>query len=92
MERNYEINRRIRKLMGCNDKKPEAVADRAGIRRSTFSRIINEKRPVFADEIPHMAAALGCSIEDCLTERHVNQPETHLPQSMNRTIREGHRL
>jgi transcriptional regulator with XRE-family HTH domain len=64
MERNYEINRRIRKLMGCNDKKPEAVADRAGIRRSTFSRIINEKRPVFADEIPHMAAALGCSIEE----------------------------
>ncbi len=39
------------------------VADRAGIRRDIFSRIVRCKRPVYADEVGQIAQALGVSIE-----------------------------
>jgi len=62
MERDYSVNRKIKEFIEETDKKPSAVADKAGIRRDTFSRIINKKRVVYADEILPICSALGVSV------------------------------
>lgn len=62
MVERFSTNRRIKRIIDENDKKSGAVADRAGIRRDTFSRIINCKRPVYADEIKPICSALGISV------------------------------
>ncbi|HJA48474.1 MAG TPA: helix-turn-helix transcriptional regulator [Candidatus Agathobaculum intestinipullorum] len=66
MKQKYEINERLRKFIVDNDKKPSAIADKAGISRDIFSRIINSKRVIFANELPSIADAAGISIEDLL--------------------------
>lgn len=66
MQRNYEINERLKKFIMDNDKKPSAIADRAGIPREVFSRIIHSKRVIFANELPTIAEAAGVSIEELL--------------------------
>ena len=63
MTQQFVVNRNIKRLLSDMDKKPTAVADRAGIRRDIFSRIVNCKRPVYADEVVPIAIALGVSIE-----------------------------
>lgn len=68
MAQEYVVNKNIKKLINSLDKKPTAVADRAGIRRDTFSRIINCKRPVYADEVIPIALAMGVTIEDLFAE------------------------
>lgn len=62
MKERFSTNRRIRAIILDNDKKMGAVADRAGIRRDTFSKIVNCKRPVYADEILPICKALGVSV------------------------------
>lgn len=64
MEDRFSTNRRVKQLIVDNDKKITAVADRAGIRRDIFSRIINCKRPLYADEIMPICKALGVSVAD----------------------------
>ncbi len=64
MEDRFSTNRRVKQLIVDNDKKITAVADRAGIRRDIFSRIINCKRPLYADEIMPICRALGVSVAD----------------------------
>lgn len=63
MTRGYEVNKALKRHIEENAKKPSAIADRAGIRRDVFSRIINCKRPVYADEVPGICAAMGISVE-----------------------------
>lgn len=63
MNREYELNRSLKKHIEDTAKKPSVIADRAGIRRDIFSRIINCKRPIYADEVPGICAALGVSVE-----------------------------
>lgn len=63
MSRRYEINARLKKHIDETAKKPSVIADRAGIRRDVFSRIINSKRPLYADEVPGICVALGISVE-----------------------------
>ena len=69
MERTYAVNSKIREIIEKNDKKQSSVADRAGIRRDTFSRIINKRRPVYADEIIPICFALGISVEELFGEK-----------------------
>ncbi len=64
MEHSFKVNRFIKNFILQNDKKPSAIADKAGIRRDTFSRIINEKRPVYADEVIPLCQALGTTVAD----------------------------
>lgn len=64
MTQQYVVNKNIKKLIHSMDKRTGAVADRAGIRRDVFSRIVNCKRPVYADEVIPIALALGVGIED----------------------------
>lgn len=63
MTRDYSINKNVAKIIREEDKKPSAVADRAGIRRDIFSRIIHSKRPIFADELIPITVALGVPLE-----------------------------
>lgn len=67
-DRDYTINRRIQKIISETDKKSTAIADKAGIERTTFSRIIHCKRPLYADEIQPICAAIGISVKDLFTE------------------------
>lgn len=68
MKRDFLVNRNIRRVIEENDKKRTAVADKAGMRRDTFSRIVQCKRPVYADEICPIAAALGVPIDELFKE------------------------
>lgn len=69
MERDYSINRRIREYIDTNDKRPTAIADKSGIRRDTFSRIINCKRPLYAEEIMPVCNALGIAVSCLFNEK-----------------------
>ena len=64
----YAVNANIKRCIDELDKKPSAVADRAGIRRDIFSRIIHSKRPVYADEVIPIAMALGVSLDELFKE------------------------
>lgn len=68
MKRDFLVNRNIGRVIEENDKKRTAVADKAGMRRDTFSRIVKCKRPVYADEICPIAAALGVPIDELFKE------------------------
>lgn len=62
-KRDYSINERLRDFLQQNDKMPSRVADKAGIRRDTFSNIISCRRVIFAEEISKIADAAGCTVE-----------------------------
>lgn len=62
-KRDYQINQRLRRFIDENSKKPSALADKAGIRRDTFSAILGSRRPVYAEEIVPICNATGCSID-----------------------------
>ena len=66
MPRDYSINRAVRDYIQQNDKKPRAIADKAGIRRDVFSRIINCKRPIYADELVPILTAAGMPLESVI--------------------------
>ena len=68
MRRDFVVNRNIRRIIQENDKRQSAVADRAGMRRDTFSRVVCCKRPVYADEVEGLAKALGVSIEELFAQ------------------------
>ena len=68
MAQGFIVNKNIKRLIGAMDKKTTAVADRAGIRRDVFSRIVNCKRPVYADEVIPIATAMGVGIEELFNE------------------------
>lgn len=64
----YAINRKISQFVKDNDKKVGAVADKAGIRRDVFSRIINCRRPIYAEELVPILNALGMSLDVIVEE------------------------
>lgn len=66
MARDYSINQKVHDFIRANDKKPSAIADKAGIRRDTFSRIINSRRPIYADELIPILVAAGMPLESVI--------------------------
>lgn len=66
MGRDYRINENVSRIIRENDKKPSAIADKAGIRRDIFSKIIHSKRPIYADELVPITVALGVSLEEVI--------------------------
>jgi DNA-binding Xre family transcriptional regulator len=46
--------------------KKSALADEAGIRRDTFSRLLNTKRRIFGDEIMSICSAIGLNPADVI--------------------------
>lgn len=66
--RDYTLNRRISEIISETDKKSTAIADKAGIERTTFSRILHCKRPLYADEIQPICTAIGISVKELFAE------------------------
>lgn len=66
MQSKYETNKKIKAVMEEGDKKPCRIADKAGIRRDLFSRILCMKRPVYADELVPICEALGVTVKELL--------------------------
>lgn len=66
MNSKCETNKKIKAIMEAEDKKPSRIADKAGIRRDLFSRILAMRRPVYADELLPLCEALGVSVEELL--------------------------
>ena len=64
MVKPFTVNKNVKRIIDDADKRPSAVADKAGIRRDIFSRIIHCRRPVYADEVVPLATALQVSIEE----------------------------
>lgn len=62
-KRDYQINERLRQYIAQNDKKPPILADKAGIRRDTFSAILGSRRPIYAEELAPICNAVGCSVD-----------------------------
>lgn len=68
MSKTFVVNKNVKRIIDDADKRPSAVADKAGIRRDIFSRIINCRRPVYADEVIPIATALQVSVEELFKE------------------------
>lgn len=68
MSQTHIVNKNIKRIIDATDKRPGAIADKAGIRRDIFSRIMHCKRPVYADEVIPIAAALQVTVEDLFQE------------------------
>ena len=71
MKDKYAINRAIKEYIEENDKKSGAIADKAGIRRDVFSRIVCSRRPIYADELVPILNALGISIEYLIEKANI---------------------
>ena len=63
VQRDFGINERLRKYIYDNSKKPSVLADKAGIRRDTFSAILGCRRPIYAEEIVSICNAVGCTVQ-----------------------------
>lgn len=66
MEDKYSVNRRIKKFIDDNDKRSSAIADKAGIRRDIFSRIICCRRMIYAEELIPILNALGMPLKEAI--------------------------
>ena len=63
MERNFSINKAIYRFIKENDKRPSSIADKAGIRRDTFSNILHCRRTIYADELIPIINACGMGFD-----------------------------
>ena len=72
--RDYSINERLRDFLQKHDKMYGRVADKAGIRRDTFSNIISCKRVIFAEELSNIDDAAGYTV-DYLLGRSETKPQ-----------------
>lgn len=68
VQRDYSVNKKVCQIIENEDKRPSAIADKANIRRDTFSRIIRCQRPLYADEIVPICNAIGISVETLFAE------------------------
>lgn len=68
---NYEKDFRCGLNAYMEDKlmKSTSVADRSGIRRDAFSRILNGGRRIYAEEVAAICKSLGVSFEFLLSYR-----------------------
>ena len=66
MRKDDSINRAIYDFLKENDKKTTAIADKAGIDRAIFSRILHSRRPIYADELLPILNAAGMSLESVI--------------------------
>ena len=62
--RDYSANQKIKQIIENEDKRPSAIADKANIRRDTFSRILRSQRPLYADEIVPICKAIGIGVNE----------------------------
>lgn len=73
MQRDYIVNRNLKRIIGEEGRKQKVIAERSGMRSDTLSRVLACKRPVYGDEIPALASALNVSIDALFAP--INDPE-----------------
>lgn len=56
----------LKKYINDSCLKQSAVAEKSGIRKDTFSRILNGKRRIFGEEIARICLALGKSFDEII--------------------------
>jgi hypothetical protein len=71
--RDYSVNQRIREIIENEDKRPSAIADKANIRRDTFSRILRCQRPLYANEIMPICKAIGIGVDELFGTEKIRQ-------------------
>lgn len=55
------VNERLKLLLHSSGMKQTELAARTGMKYQNIHRAINGKRPIYADELAQLAAALGTS-------------------------------
>lgn len=65
----------LQKYIDDNCLKQSAIAEKAGIRKDTFSRILNGKRRIFGEEIAGICLALGKSFDEILNYADPDEPK-----------------
>lgn len=66
MEQDMSLNRRLKRLLAERGMSVSELAVRSGLRYPCLSRALGEKRPLYADELPPLARALGLSVDELL--------------------------
>ena len=66
MKRDYGANRELKRLLGERGLTAEELAARSGIPCGCLCRALEEKRPLYADELLPLAQALGVMVETLL--------------------------
>ena len=63
MKKDRAINRRIRAVMEIQGLRQRDLARLSGIPYEDLNRIVNDRRPVYAQDIPPLARSLGVGVE-----------------------------
>jgi Bacterial regulatory proteins, lacI family. len=71
----------LQKYINDNCLKKSAIAEKAGVRKDTFSRIINGKRRVFGEEIASICMAIGKSFDDIINYADDDSDEPKEPKA-----------
>ena len=66
MKRDYGANRELKRLLGERGITAEELAARSGVPDVCLSRALEERRPLYADELLPLARALGVAVEALL--------------------------
>mgnify|MGYP000846045091 CR=1 FL=1 len=64
MTRTFAANEALKRIVDDKCVSHAKLAKAVGMRTDTLSKIINKKRPIFADEIPPFCRALGIGISE----------------------------
>ena len=67
----------LQKYIDDNCLKQSAITEKAGIRKDTFSRILNGKRRIFGEEIASICVALDKSFDEILNYADNDDSEPH---------------
>lgn len=68
MERSYAANLVLKKIIEKKCVSKAKLAAAAGMRADILSRIVNCKRPIYADEIAPLCNALGIPVNELFSE------------------------
>lgn len=68
MPRSFAANHNLKRLIDERLMSQSKLATAAGMRPETLSRIVNCKRPIFADEIARLCTAIGVTVDDLIRE------------------------
>lgn len=66
MLRDDTVNRRLKELLRQKKLRQTVVAERSGIAYQSLHRAMNGRRPIYADELKPLAAAIGVDVNELL--------------------------
>ena len=66
MTRDTTVNRNLRLIMRRKGVRQTELAKACGLTYQSLHRAVNGRRPIYADELPYLAQALGESVDALL--------------------------